>query len=113
GAKTPLLYATRQGDAELTRLLVAAGAKLETADANGVTPLLNAIVNASVGRSGEGKGEHIEVARYLVEQGAQVNVTDWYGESPLWTAVAVRNLDVPGATRDNGIDREAMLGLIR
>lgn len=113
GAKTPLLYATRQGDLALTKLLVEAGADIEKPDANGVTPLLNAIVNASVGSRGEGAGQHIAVASYLIERGAQINVQDWYGESPLWTAVSVRNLDVPGATRDNGVDREAMLGLIR
>ena len=40
GAKTPLLYATRRGDLAVTRLLVEAGAELERADADGVTPLL-------------------------------------------------------------------------
>ncbi|MES2624506.1 MAG: ankyrin repeat domain-containing protein [Pseudomonadota bacterium] len=112
GAKTPLLYSTRQGDLALTRLLVEAGADIEQPDANGVTPLLNAIVNASVGNSGEGAGQNIAAALYLIEQGAETNVQDWYGESPLWTAVSVRNLDVNGPTRDNGVDREAMLGLI-
>ena len=36
GAKTPLLYATRQGDLELTRMLIEAGASIEQADANAV-----------------------------------------------------------------------------
>lgn len=113
GAKTPLLYATRQGDLVLTRMLVEAGANLEQADANGVTPLLNAIVNASVVSRNDGPTGHIAVARYLVEQGANVNATDWYGETPLWTAVMIRNLNVPGATRDNKVDRAAVLALIQ
>lgn len=107
GAKTALLYATRAGNLEITRLLVEAGARLEQADGNVITPLLNAILNASVGR-----GEHMAVARYLVEQGANIHVVDWYGESPLWAAVVVRNLDVSGPTTDNRMDREEALQLI-
>src|SRR5690606_2153626 len=77
---------------------------------NTVTPLLNAILNASVTSKG---GQHLEVAHYLIERGANVNVVDWYGESPLWAAVDVRNLDEPGPTRDNGIHREQAVDLIR
>jgi uncharacterized protein len=113
GAKTPLLYATRQGDPELVRLLVDAGADLELADADGVTPLLNAIINASLASRRPGGTGHFEVARYLIEQGADVNVADWYGQTPLWVAVSVRNLDVRGPSRDNGVDRAAALELIR
>src|SRR5690606_15613137 len=117
GAKTALLYATREGYLPITRLLVDAGADLEQADANGVTPLLNAIINASLAavrrRGDDGRADHLAVARFLIEQGADVNAVDWYGQTPLWAAVDVRNLDVDGADRDNGIDREAMLDLIR
>jgi ankyrin repeat protein len=112
GAKTPLLYATRQGDPELTRMLVEAGADIEKTDGNGVTPLLNAIINASVISLGGPPTGHLETAYYLISQGANVNATDWYGETPLWAAVVIRNLDVAGATRDNKVDRAAMLGLI-
>src|SRR5690606_36233598 len=106
GAKTPLLYATREGYLSVTRLLVDAGADLEQADANGVTPLLNAIINASlaaVQRPGADRGDHVAVAHFLIERGADVNAIDWYGQTPLWAAVDVRNLDVDGPTRDNGI----------
>ena len=115
GAKTPLLYATREGYVAVTKLLVDAGADLEQADANGVTPLINAIINASLAavRSPDDRIDHIAVARFLIERGADVNAVDWYGETPLWAAVDVRNLDVDGPTRDNGIDRDAMLDLIR
>lgn len=114
GAKTPLLYATRTGSLAMTRLLVESGADLEGTDANGIGPLLNAIINASVAQAGGAmnKAQHLNVAEYLIEQGANVNATDWYGESPLWAAVDVRNLDVSGATTDNGVDRAAALGLI-
>ncbi|MDT8397529.1 MAG: ankyrin repeat domain-containing protein [Pseudomonadales bacterium] len=113
GAKTALLYATRQGDLALTRMLVEAGANLEQADANGVTPLINAIVNASVVSRGGPPTGHIATARYLIAQGADVNASDWYGETPLWSAVMIRNLNVAGATRDNKVDRDAALALIK
>jgi ankyrin repeat protein len=40
-------------------------------------------------------------------------VSDWFGETPLWAAVDLRNRDVAGPTRDNGVDRAAALALIR
>ena len=101
GAKTPLLYAARDGSPEITRMLIDAGADIEQADANGTTPLLAAIIN-----------DNMATARTLIEAGANVNVADWYGQTPLWAAVDVRNLDVPGPTRDNGVDRVAALELI-
>jgi uncharacterized protein len=101
GAKTPLLYAAREGSAEIVRLLIEHGADIELADANGTTPLTTAIIN-----------DQMETARTLIEAGANVNAVDWYGQTPLWTAVDVRNLDVPGPTRDNGVDRGAVLELI-
>lgn len=114
GAKTALLYATRRGDLAVTRLLVEAGADIEQVDADGVTPLLNAIVNASIAaaRNAPPGMDHLGVARWLVERGANVNAADWYGQTPLWAAVDVRNLDVNGPSRDNRIDRDAALALI-
>ena len=112
GAMTPLLYATRTGDLEMVRLLVDAGADIERGDANGIRPLLDSILNASVASSGRAS-EHVEIARFLVGLGAQVNAADWYGETPLWAAVDLRNLDVTGPTQDNGIDRAEALALIR
>jgi ankyrin repeat protein len=111
GAKTPLLYSTRAGSLEMTRLLVEAGADLEQTDENGNTPLLNAILNASVANDGRAAG-HFATAEYLIARGADVGASDWYGETPIWAAVDVRNLDIAGPGRDNGIDRERALRLI-
>jgi ankyrin repeat protein len=115
GAKTPLLYAARRGDLSVTRLLVEAGAAIEQADADGVTPLLNAILNSSIDAASNAhtSGQHLSVARYLLERGADVTSSDWYGQTPLWAAVDVRNLDVNGPERDNHVDRSAALELIR
>ena len=114
GAKTPLLYATRSGDLAMTRLLVESGASLELADANTVTPLLNAVINSSIAAV-RGPTGHLEVAHYLIDQGADIHIVDWYGQTPLWAAVNVRNQDLPGAQpgEHNDIDREAVLKLIK
>jgi ankyrin repeat protein len=100
GAKTPLLYAAREGRVEAVRLLLDAGARIEQADADGVTPLLMAVLN-----------QQAAVASLLIERGANVNASDWYGQTPLFCAVDVRNLDVAGASRDNGVDRETFYRL--
>jgi ankyrin repeat protein len=108
GSKTPLLYATREGHLELARLLVDNGASLELADGNGVTPLINAIVNASIIRVNRtGTSDHLDVAQLLLDAGADVNAVDWYGETPLWAAVDVRNLELGRDGNDRGVREEA------
>jgi ankyrin repeat protein len=99
---TPLLYAARDGRAESARLLLDAGAKIDLADANDVTPLLTALLNGK-----------LPVAKLLLERGANVNVHDWYGRTPLWAAVDVRDLEVNGPKKDNGVDRPLALELIK
>jgi len=113
GMKTPLLYATRQGNLELTRKLVEAGADIEVTDANGITPLINAILNHSiVNVSRSGQSDHLKIAQYLVEAGANVNAQDWYGQTPLWVAVDTRNLEFAVTETTNRVDREEAYALI-
>jgi ankyrin repeat protein len=113
GAKTPLLYATRQGNLALTRLLVEAGANTEIADANGITALINAIINHSiVNVNRTGQSDHLKIAQYLVEAGADVNAQDWYGQTPLWAAVDIRNLEFSVTETTNRVDRETAYALI-
>jgi ankyrin repeat protein len=108
GAKTALWYATREGRLDTVRLLVERGANLELADGNGVTPLIDAIVNASIFRvSRLGSSEHLGVANLLLDAGANVNAMDWYGQTPLWAAVDLRNLELGPADKANGIRDEA------
>jgi ankyrin repeat protein len=102
GALTPLLYAARDGRIESAKILLAAGADIEHADANGITPLLMAITN-----------DHVEMARYLIDQGASVKAVDWYGRTPLWAAVETRNMDVDSSTFENGVDRAPVLELMK
>ncbi|HEX5045711.1 MAG TPA: ankyrin repeat domain-containing protein [Gammaproteobacteria bacterium] len=109
GSKTPLLYAARAGNVEVAKLLLAHQADLELADGNGVTPLIEAIVNASVrGSVRDGHSGHLAVAHLLLDAGARVNAVDWYGETPLWAAVDLRNLELgPGNDGHNGLREDA------
>ncbi len=88
GAMTPLLYAARDGNLPITRILLDAQADIELPSANGTTPLLVAITN-----------NHIELALFLVDKGADVNSADrFYKRTPLFAAVERRN---PDFTRDS------------
>jgi ankyrin repeat protein len=87
GGLTVLHFAARDGNIELARLLVAAGADLERPSGNGTRPLLAAIIN-----------NHIELAMFLLEKGADVNAADdFHKRTPLFAAVEMRN---PDFTRD-------------
>ena len=109
GSKTPLLYAARAGDLAATKLLVERGAQLELADGNGVTPLLDAILNANAFRvKREGRTDHLAVASVLLDAGANVDAMDWYGEAPLWAAVDLRNLELGPADKRTGVRDEAL-----
>jgi ankyrin repeat protein len=101
GGMTPLLYAARDGRADIVGLLLDAGADINGKDANDITPLISAITN-----------NHPDVARLLVERGADVASADWYGRTPLWAAVETRNMDLDNASFVNSIDRAPFLNLI-
>ena len=88
GGMTPLLYAARDGRLEEAKLLLAAGANIEKAEANEIRPLLMSVLN-----------NHLDVARFLIEKGADLNANDFWGRSALWAAVDLRNMDL-----DHGVD---------
>ena len=83
GGMTALLYAARDGRLDSARMLVAAKADVNQADANGITPLLMAITN-----------NHLDVAKFLLEKGANPNAADWWGRTPLWATVEIRDRDL-------------------
>jgi ankyrin repeat protein len=108
GSKTALLYAAREGHLDVVRLLVERGANLEQADGNGVTPLISAIINASVFRVNRtDRTDHLAVAQFLIDSGANVDAMDWYGQTPLWAAVDLRNLELGPADEATGLRDEA------
>jgi len=100
GGFSALHYAARDGHFEIAKMLVAAHADVNLVEANGIHPLLAAISN-----------DHVEVAQFLLDHGSDPNSMDVWGRTPLFEAVAVRDLEV-NKTEDNGVDRDAMLGLI-
>ena len=102
GGMSALLYAARDGRLPIVLDLLAAGAKIEQTDPNGITPLLIAITN-----------NHPDVATALVQKGADVKVVDWWGRTPLWAAIETRNMDVDNASFVNSVDRAPFLDLIQ
>jgi uncharacterized protein len=101
GGLSALHYAARDGYFDIVRTLVAAHADVNQFEANGISPMLSAISN-----------DHVDIAQYLLDHGADPNPFDVWGRTALFEAVAVRDLEV-NKTEDNGVDRPAMLGLIR
>lgn len=103
GGMTPLLYAARDGNVDLARTLLDAGADLERSEGNAITPLLMALING-----------HVEVAHLLLDRGADVNARDFYGRTPLFAAVEYRNLDMDNNNDPpvHDIDRASFLPLI-
>jgi len=87
GAMTALLFAARDGNLEMARILVDAKADVNRPSANGTPPIVVAITN-----------NHIELAMFLLDRGADPNASDrFYKRTPLFAAVEMRN---PDYTRD-------------
>jgi uncharacterized protein len=97
GGDTALMFAARSGDLESAKLLVAAGANVNDADAWGVS----ATVLAAHSNFGD-------VAKYLLDKGADPNRME-AGFSALHVAVMHRNTDLVGVLIDHGADVNAVL----
>jgi len=101
GGMTPLLYAARDGRTEIARMLMAAGAKVNTPDANKINPLLMAITN-----------NQPDTADLLIQNGAEINAADFWGRTPLWAAVEMRDIEY-SRNAEHNVNREQLLQLIR
>jgi len=82
GWLTPLMFAARDGNVELARVLVGAGADVNAAAGDGKTALALAIFNGNY-----------EVASFLVDNKADVNKADAQRFTPLFYAVDRRNME--------------------
>jgi ankyrin repeat protein len=82
GWLTPLMFAAREGDVDLARILVRAGADVDAAAGDGKTALALAIFNGNY-----------EVASFLVDSKADVNKADVQRFTPLFWAVDRRNME--------------------
>jgi ankyrin repeat protein len=82
GGMSPLLFAVRDGNVAMTRLLLELGADINQASGNHTSPLLIALLNGQVA-----------LATELLEKGAQPNLADDYHRGPLFAAIELRNFN--------------------
>ena len=82
GLLTPLMFAAREDDLESARLLIAAGADLNTLDGDGKDALGLAAFSGSY-----------DIASLLIDNHARVNQADVQGFTPLFWAVDRRNME--------------------
>lgn len=101
GGLTALLYAARQGCVECLEVLVGAGADVNLADPDGVSPLLVATLNA-----------HFDSAAWLLEHGADVDKWDRWGRSTLYAAVDYNTIPRGGRADLPSLDTTTSLQLI-
>ncbi|MER8501047.1 ankyrin repeat domain-containing protein [Mesorhizobium sp. M0045] len=74
--RTPLFYASKDGETAIVAALIERGAKVNVQDKNLETPLHFAA-----------REYRLEVAELLVKGGADVSSQDIHGNTPLWRAV--------------------------
>ncbi len=82
GGMTPLLFAVRDGNVAMTRLLLELGADINQTSGNHTSPLLIALLNGQV-----------TLATELLEKGADPNITDDYKRGALFAAIELRNFN--------------------
>jgi ankyrin repeat protein len=82
GWLTPLMFAAREGDVDVARVLVSGGADVNATAGDGKTALALAVFNGNY-----------EVASFLVDSKADVNKADAQRFTPLFWAVDRRNME--------------------
>jgi ankyrin repeat protein len=102
GGFTALLFAAREDDLESGRVLLNAKADMNRGDPDGVTPLIEAIVNF-----------HFDFAAFLLEHGADPNARDHRGRSPLYAAVDIRSPDTSTRPDPRPPDKLGAIDLIK
>jgi ankyrin repeat protein len=101
GGWTPLLYAAREGCVECVGVLADAGADLNLADPEGISPLLMAVINT-----------HYDLAADLIRRGANPNQWDLWGRTPLYAAVDLNTIPRGGRPDRPSLDRTTSLQVI-
>ena len=95
GGMTPLLFAVRDGNTDMVRLLLDHGADINQSSGNHTSPLIIALLNGQVG-----------LATELLAKGADPNAADDYHRAALFAAIDLRNFnhdkygDLPTDGRD-------------
>ncbi|MEJ0035023.1 MAG: ankyrin repeat domain-containing protein [Gammaproteobacteria bacterium] len=108
---TPLLRASKAGDIEAMKLLIAHGANVDLPTANGITPLMAASGNGSVNLDTRGRykseAQAIEAVELLVKSGANVNAHDRNGQTALHGAATWGWNDLVKSLAANNVDLTA------
>lgn len=95
GGLSALEFAARQGCVDCIPVLVEAGADVNAADPDGISPLLSAIING-----------HYDAAEVLLEKGANPNTADGTGRTPLYSAVDDHTMPASNRPSPKEIDNE-------
>jgi len=82
GGMSPLLFAVRDGNVAMTRLLLELGADINQASGNHTSSLMIALLNGQVA-----------LATELLEKGADPNLADDYHRGALFAAIELRNFN--------------------
>jgi ankyrin repeat protein len=89
---TPLIRASKAGDIEAMKLLLAHGANVDLPTANGITPLMAAAGNGSANLDTRGRykteAQAIDAVELLVKSGANINARDRGGQTALHGAAS-------------------------
>src|SRR5688572_10046834 len=94
----PIVEAAKQGDLEALRVLVAGGADVNAAEADGATALHWASYR-----------DDLEVADLLIRAGADVNAVNYLGVTPLWAASLNGSSPMARRLLDAGANPDAAL----
>jgi uncharacterized protein len=93
GGFTPVMFAAREGCVECLATLAKAGANLNRGDPDGLTPMVDAIING-----------HYDAARFLLEKGADPDLADKTGRAALYAAVDAHTM--PASNRPSPDESE-------
>ena len=94
--RSPLFYAARQANLEISRMLLDAGAQPDLTDSMGIGALASAC-----------ETDNLALVRLLVERGASLEQRDYAGQTPLAYAVGQGRRDIASYLIDSGADVNA------
>jgi ankyrin repeat protein len=101
GGMTPLLFAVRDGNREMMRLLLELGANIEQTSGNRTSPLVIALLNGQVG-----------LATELLARRANPNAADDYQRAALFAAIELRNANRGNLIYGDGRDPLDLITLL-
>jgi ankyrin repeat protein len=102
GGLTAFLFAAREGDVEVAKVMLDAGVDINQTDVDGTSGLVVGIMN-----------KQYTFAKLLLNRGANPNVTDVKGRAALYAAIDARNEDWSALPMRKEMDRLPSMDLIQ